>query len=356
MMASAMRMFRDHTGKRAALVHRPGLTDLLCGRLYDRSRAVTSAPVFTANPDLFVAPARVSRGRWGHALDTLFQRVLSRLNLTEYLDRWLVRIGHLLSKRKRYRLVYVDSSLFSYAKGSVPERMLWKETPNAVAGILDGFSEGERPAIRHPQPPGRFHAMDGDRAQAQQTLRKHGIIDGRYVVIEPATNREWFGDLRAWPFEHWQTLVAALRKSNPDIPVVRVGVGKVALDGVIDLGDMTTFREAAAIIAQSALFIGTEGGLMHATAAVDARAVIIWGGVTRPDFAGYPDRHVILFNEMACTHCGCRESCPFDAACIKGVSPKAAIEAVRDALAEYRAGIRDVRPAEGGQSAEEAVA
>ena len=95
---------------------------------------------------------------------------------------------------------------------------------------------------------------------------------------------------------------------------------------------------------------------MHAAAAVDAPSVIIWGGVTRPDFAGYPDRHVILFNELSCTHCGYRESCPFDAACIKGITPAYTMDAVKGALEGYRPGIRKVAMVAGTVSSRGAAA
>lgn len=342
MMASAMRAFREKTGKRAALVHRPGFTDLLAGRLYDASRMVKADPVFAGNPDLFVARLVRRRGKAGKVLDNLFQRLLARTRLVDWLDRRLVKACYALSARKKYRLVYVDSSQFSYASGALSDRLLWKPTPNAVAGVADGFCPEERPAIPHPQPPGRFFGLEADEARAMRLLRGRGVADRPFIVIEPATNRDWFGDLRAWPLDRWQQLIDALCTAYPEMPILRVGVGKVDLKGVVDLGDTTSFREAASIISRAALFVGTEGGLMHAAAAVDAPSVIIWGGVTRPDFAGYPDRHVILFNELSCTHCGFRETCPHDAACIKGITPAFAIRAVKDALDGYRAGIRNV--------------
>lgn len=340
MIAAAAREYRAHTGRRLALVFRPGLTDLLCGRLRDATRAAGRSPVLFGNHDLVVPLARARRSRFGAAVNRLAERVVERLGLRGAVDRGLVRAGARRARGRRCRLFYVDSDEFSYAAEVLPKRMIWKAQPNAVAGILSGFPPAERPVLRHPQPPARFHGLDSERERMHSLLREHGLTPGSFVVMEPGTNADWFGSLRAWPLLRWQALVDRLRTARPDLPVVRIGVGDEHLAGVIDLSGRTSFREAAALIGFSALFVGTEGGLMHAAAATDSRAVIIWGGVTRPDFAGYPDRHVLLFNELECSHCGMRQRCPWDAACIRGIGVAAVYQALCAALMDYRPGIR----------------
>src|SRR5690606_34261146 len=122
-----------------------------------------------------------------------------------------------------------------------------------------------------------------------------------FVAVEPDSNRDWFGDLRSWPLERWQLLCDRLRRERPDLPVVQVGLGRSGiLSGTLDLTKRTSFRQAALVLSRSALFIGTESGLMHAARAVEAPSLILWGGITLPEFIGYPDRQTTICKRVAC--------------------------------------------------------
>ena len=128
-----------------------------------------------------------------------------------------------------------------------------------------------------------------EKAGVDALLASMNLTRRGFIVVEPDTNRDWFGELRAWPFERWQTVVDTLQRQLPGVQVVQLGVANSPiLEGVVSLCGQTNFRQAALVQRNSALFIGTEGGLMHAAAAVGTPSVILWGGVTIPDFAGYP--------------------------------------------------------------------
>ena len=98
------------------------------------------------------------------------------------------------------------------------------------------------------------------------------------------------------------------------------------LKGAKDLTNRTTFREAALIIKHSQLFVGTEGGLMHAAAAVDKRALILWGGITVPSFAGYPSLHDIICKHVSCSPCGNLGWCDNGKKCMKDITVKEVLE------------------------------
>jgi len=341
--SAALREYCAHSGKRAALVLKPRFTDLLRGRLYDRSELPVERPVFADSPDIRSPADRAQRkSNWSRQLDLLFDRVISRLGLEEWLEQFLLTRSAEHSEGKPYRLIYMDAGTFSYARSIQPDRIVWKDEPNAVAAILGGFPPHERPPLRHPQPPGNLHALDPERHKAATLLASKNLQSGNYVTIEPDTNREWFGDLRAWPWENWQSLVDKLLEDDPSRPIVQTGVGSEPLRNVVDLRGRTSFREAAALIETSALFIGTEGGLMHAAGAVGAPSLIIWSGVTEPTFAGLPDQHIILFNRLDCTPCGYRNSCPYDKACIRGITIDQVYAATQHALGDYKPGIIDL--------------
>lgn len=73
-----------------------------------------------------------------------------------------------------------------------------------------------------------------------------------------------------------------------------------------------TFRLAAAVLSVCKAFVGTEGGLMHAAAAVGTPAVIIWSEYISPDITGYPTMRNLRHAGKPCgrrVDCeGCRQS------------------------------------------------
>lgn len=120
------------------------------------------------------------------------------------------------------------------------------------------------------------------------------------VVIEPTIksnapgNKQWGG---------WGEMVAARR----DIPWLQIGpVG--TLSGVRHVYT-PSFAHALAVLSVASAAVLPEGGLHHASAAVDLPAVVIFGGFISPDVTGY-DTHINLFtggaacgNRRPCQHC-----------------------------------------------------
>ena len=66
------------------------------------------------------------------------------------------------------------------------------------------------------------------------------------------------------------------------------------------------FRQACAVLSVAKAFVGTDGGLMHAAAAVGTPSVILWSEYTSPDIVGY-DSMVNL--RHAGKACGNRMNC-----------------------------------------------
>lgn len=116
------------------------------------------------------------------------------------------------------------------------------------------------------------------------------------IVIDPHTKDQYTVNKR-YPFEKWQRVVDGLKKSGIT-KIVQVGQQTdQVLAGVYDMTGKTTFREAAAIIEQADLFIGPEGGLMHAANAVGTKSVIIITGFLHPTMTCYPENKNIWIGE-----------------------------------------------------------
>jgi ADP-heptose:LPS heptosyltransferase len=319
------RALQAHDGENIVVAHAPKLSDLLLGRLYDRSEDLAQRPAFAGNPRLSFPPV-APKSAAVRALDRAFSGLLSLLRLRRPYERAIMRLAARRVRRGKPRLVHVDMLVLSYAERETRERMIWKQGGHAIQVILREFGLTTRDVATE------LYLDPAEERRAAELMRGLGIA-GAFVTFEPSTNPEWFGQLRNWPPERWVELVAALRQQRPHIPLVQLGMADAPLvPGAVDLRGQTTFREAAAVIRRGSLFVGTEGGLMHAARAVDAPAVILWGGLTLPEFAGYPDRHRIICHRVACAPCGQKGWCDNDHICMRSITVAETIAAVLASL------------------------
>lgn len=123
--------------------------------------------------------------------------------------------------------------------------------------------------------------------------------EGGRVYIEPNVKGSYAGN-KYYP--RWQEVVDAL----PDVPWVQ-GPG-ARLKGVEQVST-ESFRDACALLAKCEFFVGTDGGLHHAAAALGKGAVVVWGGLVSPRILGY-DTHINIHSgtyscgsHYACDHC-----------------------------------------------------
>lgn len=143
--------------------------------------------------------------------------------------------------------------------------------------------------------PGEIFLSETERAFAEP-------YRGR-VLIEPNTKIR--DGNKAWPWARWQQVAAS---RNDFLQVGPAGTG--ALSGVALV--QTTFRQAMAILAVSKVFVGSEGALHHAAAALEVPAVVLWSEFIEPRFTGYTQHCNIRHAGPSCgarLPCsGCKES------------------------------------------------
>lgn len=127
------------------------------------------------------------------------------------------------------------------------------------------------------------------------------------VMIEP--NVKNIGhDNKAWLANRWREL--ALRSPLETVQCTPSVTGQELPGAHVVV--TPTFRHAAAVLSVCKAFIGTEGGLMHAAAAVGTPSVILWSEFISPEITGYETmtnlRHAgkPCGNRMRCA--GCRKS------------------------------------------------
>jgi hypothetical protein len=311
-------------GRKLVLANQPKLSDLLALRLHDRDARIADDPVFRGNPYVAFTVCR-PKGALTRRIDGWFLAALEKFGLRRGYERTIAAIAR---ARPGPLYLHLDMEIHSYAAAQIGprdrRRFEWKAGGPAIKTMLAGFAPGREAAT----PEIYLNAQDDARAAA--VLAAAGI-DGPFVAVEPETNREFFGELRAWPFDNWQSLVDALVADGRRVVQIGLPDGR-RLAGAVDLRGKTDFRTACAVLARTRLFLGTESGLMHAARAVGCDAVIVWGGVTLPEFAGYPDRHDIVCHRVACAPCGNLGWCDNARICMLGIRMQEVLARVRRRL------------------------
>jgi hypothetical protein len=134
--------------------------------------------------------------------------------------------------------------------------------------------------------------------QEQEVIDK---IDKDYIVVEPNVKRVYAHTVnKAW--HGWEELF------KHDLPWLQLG--DVTVKRYTKWKETTTFREALQVLSKAKLFVGTDGGLHHAAAALGIPSVVIWTGFTSPRHLGY-DTHRNIHDgsepcgtyDSVCQHC-----------------------------------------------------
>jgi ADP-heptose:LPS heptosyltransferase len=154
-----------------------------------------------------------------------------------------------------------------------------------------------------------FRAIPGELFFNNNERRNAKRLGFGFIVIEPdVPHWKTVAPNKDWGREKYQLLADGLRADGYRLVQFRHERSTAPLAGVDSLRTLN-FRDAAAILAHAALYIGPEGGMHHAAAAVGRPAVVIFGGFIPPSVTGYPG-HVNLTggaeacgNYMPCSHC-----------------------------------------------------
>ena len=142
-----------------------------------------------------------------------------------------------------------------------------------------------------------FHAPKGELFFSNDELLKVAKTVARlprkFVVIEPnVMTKDWINH-KGWNIDNWKAVV----KSAPYIPFVQLGAPQSkSFDGMAHL-DTISFREACVILSFSSGYIGTDGGLHHAAAALNIPATVLWGHYSSPEVFGYKEHQNIRYSD-----------------------------------------------------------
>jgi len=156
-----------------------------------------------------------------------------------------------------------------------------------------------------------IYFTEQEKDKVKQVMLEHGLREGKFVVIEPHTKML----CRRIPITKFQALVDYFS----DDKFVQVGFsGADVLNNVLNLTGKLNFREIVYLIQLSKSIISPEGGLMHASNAVNKEGIFIYSGLMNPKTTCYPNNINIWIGNVA-IHGAC-----FNKECV--ICPKLAEE------------------------------
>jgi len=146
------------------------------------------------------------------------------------------------------------------------------------------------------------------------------VVHGK-ILIEPNSKGEFFAGNKDWGFEKYQAVVNRMWPAE----FLQVGNKGRVLDRV-EFVHTDSFLDALPYVAGARMYLGPEGGLHHAAAALGISGVVIFGGLTHPKTTGY-DIHINLASDDA--GCGHMFHCEHCREAMDAISIEKVIEACR---------------------------
>jgi hypothetical protein len=150
---------------------------------------------------------------------------------------------------------------------------------------------------------------------------------GPFVVLEPHV-KPTASPNKDWGFQNYALVVAALR----DVTFLQLGTGVAPVLPGVRFVQTVDFRDACAVLSAAEGYLGPEGGLHHAAAALGVPAVVIFGGFISPETTGYPT-HRNLTGRKTHEPCGRWAPCDGCREALDSITPE---EAAREVASLWR--------------------
>lgn len=197
------------------------------------------------------------------------------------------------------------------------------------------------PAAALPQPL-PSPALQSDPLQGAALRQRFGLAGDKAVVaLCPGAE---FGPAKQWPEQHYARLANSLLAEGKQVWLfgsVRDALVSAAISRRIDPGlaadchdlcGLTTLAEAVDLLAQAALVVSNDSGLMHIAAALDRPLVVPYGSTSAEFTPPLTARAKLLSLNLPCSPCFKRE-CPLQHLdCLNRLEPRQVLAAVHELL------------------------
>jgi len=186
-------------------------------------------------------------------------------------------------------------------------------------------------------------------SESRKLFSDIGLENKRYITISTGIeNSNTVNNPKLWRTEYYNKLISLIKAKYPKITIVSIGqnynFGKIE-NADIDLVGKTTISNLKAILKNSLLHIGVEGGLVHLNHFLGGKSCCLYGP-TSIDFFGY-DENINLQSKEISQQClnGCEGvttkwmayGCLLakEAVCMKTLYPEYVFEKISEYLGEY---------------------
>jgi ADP-heptose:LPS heptosyltransferase len=138
-------------------------------------------------------------------------------------------------------------------------------------------------------------------------LQELGLPKQEYIFIEPHIKGQYSARNKDWGFENYQRLVN--ETDVGDMIWMQPDYGLPKLEGVSHVGTRD-FLHGCGYLAGAVAYVGPEGGLHHAAAALDIPGIVIFGGYISPQVSGYESHdNLFVYDEAYPLGCGAQYDC-----------------------------------------------
>lgn len=129
---------------------------------------------------------------------------------------------------------------------------------------------------------------------AKEILRMYGLNHVNFITVHRGLDMNMGKDsTKLWPINHYNRLLAFIKKHYKTIPIVQLGVSDdrcPALENIdINLVGKTNFEELKVLVAKSSFHIDCEGGLVHLRHFLSGSPSCVLFGPTSPNVFGYSE-------------------------------------------------------------------
>lgn len=166
---------------------------------------------------------------------------------------------------------------------------------------------------------GELYFTDGE--------RRFGEAQAVEIVVEPNI-KPGASPNKQWPFERWHRFAELATAAG--LRLVQLGPRGTRKLQHATLIETAGFRLGCAVLARALAFVGHEGGLHHAAAALGVPGVVIFGGFTPVELTGYAI-HRNLGVSLG-DACGLRVPCPHCKAEMAKITPEQVMQELEELL------------------------
>ena len=157
--------------------------------------------------------------------------------------------------------------------------------------------------------------------------RDYAAAQRRPQVVISADLKQGASPNKHWGRKRWRAFVELARRRYDLVQLEGPGHPRIEFVRRIDT---RTMRVACAVLATAAAYVGHEGGLHHAAAALGVPGVVIFGGFTPVELTGYPT-HRNLGVSLG-DACGLRTPCEHCARAMKAITPERVLAELDEVL------------------------